>query len=244
MTTSVYSRKAEHYARYRWDYSPAAIQAIFETARLSPQSVVADIGAGTGILTRHFLERVGRVYAIEPNGPMRRIAERSLQAPNCTILATRAEAIPLPAASVDLITAAQSIHWFDPAPTRREFRRILKPGGWLAFIRNYPTRPEIDRALGAILTPENGVRAVEEQPQPVPPEFYFQEYETRIFPFSFEEGWEAFFGSLLSMSTTPLEDSPDFERFRQASQKVFEAFSKNGMIETRGNTELIIGKMG
>ena len=42
----------------------------------------------------------------------------------------------LPNASVDIITAAQAFHWFDPEPTKQEFKRIIKPGGYAALIWN------------------------------------------------------------------------------------------------------------
>ena len=76
--TEVFSSKAEKYARYRWDYALQAIEIIFDRAQLSKHSVVADIGAGTGILTKHFVGRVKRVFAVEPNGPMRQMAVEAL----------------------------------------------------------------------------------------------------------------------------------------------------------------------
>jgi hypothetical protein len=48
-----YSSKAEKYAKYRWGYAAQAIQTIFDVTGISSQSCVADIGAGTGILTGH-----------------------------------------------------------------------------------------------------------------------------------------------------------------------------------------------
>ena len=57
-TTEVFSSKAEKYAKYRWDYAPQAIQTILEVTQVSRQSSVADIGAGTGILTKHFMGKV------------------------------------------------------------------------------------------------------------------------------------------------------------------------------------------
>lgn len=104
---TAFSTKAKLYATYRWDYAQPAIQAIFEIVRLSPYSTVADLGAGTGILTRHFAGKVARLYAIEPNAAMRLWAREVLKEyPDCYVLAGRAEAIPLEAGSVDLVAVA------------------------------------------------------------------------------------------------------------------------------------------
>jgi 16S rRNA A1518/A1519 N6-dimethyltransferase RsmA/KsgA/DIM1 with predicted DNA glycosylase/AP lyase activity len=92
-----YSSKAGKYARCRWDYAPGAIGAVFELARLSAGSRIADIGAGTGILTRHFAGRVGHVFAVEPNREMRQMLERELGAEaSCSITAGSAEDTGLP----------------------------------------------------------------------------------------------------------------------------------------------------
>jgi len=99
--TELFSSKAQKYSRFRWDYAPKLVQRIFEVTRLNNQSISADIGAGTWILTRHFVGCCGLVYAIEPNGPMR-------------VLDGRAEASGLADQSLDLITVAQALSWFDP----------------------------------------------------------------------------------------------------------------------------------
>jgi SAM-dependent methyltransferase len=136
-TAHLYSAKAEKYAKYRWDYVPQAIQMIFEASQLSGEAVVADIGAGTGILSAHFVGKVARVFAVEPNPAMREMAFKALgRYPTCQIIDGSAEATTLAAGSIDLIAVAQAIHWFEPAPARTEFVRILKPGGWLALLRN------------------------------------------------------------------------------------------------------------
>ena len=158
--TTVYATKALQYARYRWDYAPQAIRALFEVTQIARDASIADIGAGTGILTRHLAGRARRVYAVEPNPEMRRIAQIELQPfPSVTVVDGRAEATTLPGGSVDLITVAQAIHWFDPQPTRHEFRRILRPGGWLALLRNDVTDEALGKAIAALSVPENGVQA-------------------------------------------------------------------------------------
>jgi SAM-dependent methyltransferase len=53
-----------------------------------------------------------------------------------TALEGTAEAVPLPDADVDVVTAAQAAHWFDPAPAAAELRRVLRPGGAVTFVWN------------------------------------------------------------------------------------------------------------
>jgi ubiquinone/menaquinone biosynthesis C-methylase UbiE len=175
-TTSVYSSKATKYAKYRWDYSPCAIQTICDVASLSAESVVADIGAGTGILARHFVDAAGRVFAVEPNAEMRRVAAQSLaQHPSCHVINGRAEATTLSDCSIDLITVAQAIHWFEPEPARSEFLRIIKPQGWLAVLRNNGTDTALNAAIENAVVREHGIDTSSREclPGKEPTRFYF-----------------------------------------------------------------------
>ena len=247
-TTAVFSTKARKYARYRWDYAPQAIQAVLDATQLSRTSVVADVGAGTGILTKHLAGHVGRLYAVEPNPEMRSVAQSELRGyPSVEVVDGRAEAIPLPAHSVDLITVAQAIHWFDPEPTRREFTRILKPGGWLALLRNYGTDEALGRAMRSLRSPENGVELQRSTPRPEgrPPGYYYRDADFlhNTFPFALREPWEAFIGALISAADMPDEDHPLYANFERAARQVFDRFSTGGLLEVRGETELCLGQI-
>jgi len=135
--TSRFSDRVANYVLYRPGYPPQALQALQTECGLAPNHVIADIASGTGIWTRLLLENGNAVFGIEPNAEMREAGERLLQAfPNFTSLAGTAEATTLASQSVDFVTAAQAAHWFDRARSRREFVRILKPGGWLALLWN------------------------------------------------------------------------------------------------------------
>jgi SAM-dependent methyltransferase len=72
--------------------------------------------------------------------------------PSVTALRGAAESIPLPDADVDVVTAAQAAHWFDPAPASAELRRVLRPGGAVTFVWNMrddrvPWSAELDALL-------------------------------------------------------------------------------------------------
>ncbi len=135
--TGRFSDRVDDYVAYRPDYPRAVLDVLARECGLGPSSAVADVGSGTGKLTELLLERARTVYAVEPNAPMRAAAERLLAGrPGFASIDGRAEATGLPSGSVDLVTAAQAFHWFDPEPTRAEFRRILKPGGLVALAWN------------------------------------------------------------------------------------------------------------
>ncbi len=104
---------------------------------LTEGSEIADVGSGTGALARLFLKTGNRVFGVEANPEMRRAGERlSRQHGRFTSVAAPAEDTTLPDGSVDLVTAGQAFHWFDPDLTRAEFARILKPGGCAALVWN------------------------------------------------------------------------------------------------------------
>src|SRR5205085_307068 len=108
-----------------------------EECRLTQQSIIADIGSGTGILSELFLKNGNRVFGIEPNLPMREAGEKSIeQYPKFVSLEGFAEATTLSNHSVDFVVVGQAFHWFDQQSTRAEFSRILKPSGWVVLIWN------------------------------------------------------------------------------------------------------------
>jgi SAM-dependent methyltransferase len=132
-----FSNRADNYARYRPGYPLGVMDILRNQCGLTDASVVADIGSGTGILSELFLRNGNTVFAIEPNAAMRQVADRLLgEFPNFLSIDATAEATTLDASSVDLVTAAQAFHWFDRDRARKEFARILRPGGWVALIWN------------------------------------------------------------------------------------------------------------
>ena len=128
--TARFSSRVEDYIRYRPGYPAVIMDWLMRNCGLTAHARIADIGSGTGILSRMFLHFGCQVFGVEPNKDMRLAAERLLAGvKGFHSVDGRAEATTLPAGSVDFVTAGQAFHWFDPGPTRAEFRRLLTPGG-------------------------------------------------------------------------------------------------------------------
>lgn len=136
-TKDRFTGRVDAYVRARPGYPRAIVADLTVAGLLFPEAVVADVGAGTGISTELFLAAGYEVVGIEPNAPMRAAAESALaRYPRYRSRDGSAEATGLADASIDLVVAAQAFHWFDPGPTRAEFRRILRSPGWVALIWN------------------------------------------------------------------------------------------------------------
>lgn len=137
--TRRFSDRAEYYARYRPDYPATAVTAML--TGLAPPSAlgIADIGAGTGILSRQLADRGAQVAAVEPNAAMREAARPHARV---TWHDGTAEATGLPFAAHDVVTVAQAFHWFHPTIALPEFHRILRPGGRLVVLWNHRSRDD------------------------------------------------------------------------------------------------------
>ncbi len=128
---SSFGAAAAAYAEHRPDYARAAVRWALEHA---PGPRVLDLGAGTGKLTATLVALGADVIAVEPDPAMLTELRRAL--PAVRALPGRAEAIPLPDASVDAVLVGQALHWFDMAVAGPEIARVLVSGGILAGLWN------------------------------------------------------------------------------------------------------------
>ena len=108
--TAIFSNKADLYDKYRWNYAPAAIQLIVNHSAIDSESIMADIGAGTGILTRNFLDVAGSVFAVEPNEAMRKKSENQNSGhPAFVSIDGRAGSTGLDSSAMDLVVVGQAL---------------------------------------------------------------------------------------------------------------------------------------
>src|SRR5712692_8631532 len=107
-----FSNRVADYVRYRPGYPGALIDLLRTECGLRPDHVIADVGSGTGLLSKLFLENGNRVYGVEPNQEMREAGEEFLRSfPEFTSVAGSAEDTTLGNTSVDFVTAGQAFHW-------------------------------------------------------------------------------------------------------------------------------------
>jgi SAM-dependent methyltransferase len=152
---------ADEYERGRPEYPAEAIDAIRMGLMLDAGARIADVGAGTGKLTRALPAASFAVVAIEPLSGMR--TRLAAQQPNVDVLDGTAEALPLPDASVDAIACGDAFHWFDGERAVAELARVIRPDGGLALLWNHPAEEKVPapawmqeiRALVDVLRPDH-----------------------------------------------------------------------------------------
>lgn len=137
--TILFTGRVEDYQRFRPHYPLSVSEFLKTNGILRPNSVVADIGAGTGIVIERIAGEGRKIMAVEPNPDMA-AAIRRLQAShpdwNVSLIQAPGEQTTLAERSVDVITIGSAFHWLDPVKARQEFQRILKPDGWVVILYN------------------------------------------------------------------------------------------------------------
>lgn len=248
--TSRFSNRVQDYIRARPGYPPEALDHLCLRMGLGRESAVADIGSGTGILTKPLLERVAVVHAVEPNAPMREAAERLLGGmPGFRSVEGTAESTGLPDASVAGVVAGQAFHWFEPERAREEFLRILEPGGWVALlwntrdVKSTPFLREYEALLHEYGTDYAQVdhRNIDET---VLNRFYRTTPERATFPNRQEFDYEGLQARLLSCSYAPAAGHPRHAPMLEALRCLFDARAEGGTVRFLYDTEIYVGRLG
>jgi len=247
--TTRFSDRVENYVRYRPGYPPEVLDLLRSKCELKPTHLVADIASGTGIFTKMLLNNGNRVFAVEPNAEMRETAENMLASyDQLTSVTGTAEDTTLPLDSVDFVTAAQAAHWFDRPRARREFSRILKPGGWSVLIwneRRTGTTPFLCDYEGLLLDYGTDYKEVRhERTTAVIHEFFEPApYEESVFDYRQQFDYEGAAGRLLSSSYAPLEGDPRHAPMMRELRRIFEAHAHHDVVEFEYNTRVYYGRL-
>lgn len=242
--------RADDYVRYRPGYPPALVDWMHGDLDVPADAVVADIGAGTGISSRLFLDAGHPVVAVEPNAAMRAAAERACGADRGfrTVDGT-AEAIPLPDRSIDVVAAAQAFHWFDTGAVRHEWARILRPGGVAVVFWNSwsatdsPFLAAYDALLRTHGTDYIGVAQRWQDDATMQAWFGSGLLGHRTWPNPQRLDHDALQGRLLSSSYAPRAGAPGHAEMLVALRDLFDTHARDGYVGFDYRTRAFAGRL-
>lgn len=243
-TVERFSNRVENYVKYRPGYPPEVLQTFREEMNLTQDSVIADIGSGTGISAKVFLENGNTVFGIEPNAAMRNAAAIFLKDfSNFKSIDGTAENTAIKDDSVDFVTAAQAFHWFDPAKTRAEFSRVLRAKGYVVLIWNERLLDandflcEYEKLLIKYGSDYEKVRHDNIDPNKLK-EFFQNDFSRKTFRNVQTLDFDGLKGRLMSSSYMPTETDERFEPMIIELRALFENQAESGKIEILYNTNI------
>jgi SAM-dependent methyltransferase len=247
----VFSTQVNNYIKYRNGYPVEMLNTLIKGCRLSPNWHVADIGSGTGLLARLFLEFGCTVTGVEPNEEMCVAGEQLLTGyPGFSSLLGSAEETGLADASVDLVSAGMAFHWFDVPRARSEFRRILTPDGWVALVwHRMLTGPDPFMQTYTDLVLEYSPGWTETLRRDHPgisldlPGFFGGDYHRSTFPVHQFLDWNGLYGRTLSIAHIPQPEDTARLSMITRLRSIFDQYQNNGQVAIYYETELYYGHL-
>lgn len=248
----LFNEKAALYAKSRPSYSDHVIEYMTEKLNLNVFDIGADIGAGTGQLTKLLANKFNSVYAIEPNFSMLKECKKNLSSyTNIIYECCKAESTNLKEHILDYITVAQAFHLFYNKKTFLEFKRILKPNGKLMIVFNMKNHRS-DFFL------ENERVLLQYCPL-YKREFHATEFKSDTFEDFFSKSsyhfcvykndntefldCNTFVDRTLSASYSITPESPSYEAYIHGLQNVYKRFAVNNKIKMELSTVIYSGTL-
>lgn len=245
--TQKFSGRAQDYTKGRPGYPQALFDCLYDKYGFSENSVIADIGAGTGKFSKHLLDMGSTVYLVEPNDDMRAEAQNELLDYNKVVYVNgSSEVTMLDDTSVDFVTAAQAFHWFDAEKFKKECKRILKPDGKVTLIWN--TRDmssafnvksyEVYKKYCPLFKGYHG--GMKDDDERIS-EFYDNNCDKLVFenPLVFTK--DKFITRSLSASYSLKNGDENFDEYVKALENLFDEYSENDIVIMKNNTTAYIG---
>jgi len=235
--TERFSDRVADYINFRPSYPPEIVDTLNTDCKLDNNSIIADIGSGTGKLTELLLKLQLTVHAVEPNTEMREAAVTLFGSnTHYKSVAGTAEATNLANRSVDLITVAQAFHWFNLDRTKKEFERILKPNGYIALIwnernTNLPFQKEYDQMLTEYAPEYSKVNHRNITDKDISD--FLQPRTVRSFSLPYKQKFDlaGLIGRMNSSSYTPKGGTPESLALNTAASQLFKKHEVDGKIE-------------
>ena len=244
----LFTNKVDTYVKYRPGYAPSMVDDLLAEGLLGPSLVIADVGAGSGLLTTQIIEHAKIIYAVEPNENMLAAATQALESTGKFIpVNATAEETTLADASIDVVSVGQAFHWFDPERFRIECLRILKEDGrvFMVWNRKVPGAMETERREivnhFVPLTDSFGyswderIKGIED--------FFGGAVSSREYDLPLTEDRDTFIGRTLSSSHAMEPDNPRFGDYLAAWNAFFDRYAdEDGLVTTMNKTVLYFGR--
>jgi ubiquinone/menaquinone biosynthesis C-methylase UbiE len=245
-----FTGKASIYNHYRQRYPEHEILSrLQQWCGLQSTWIVADVGAGTGMLTEVFLSNGNIVRAIEPNQQMRMICSSLIpQWPQLEVVNATAEATTLPDHSIDIVAAGRAFHWFETHAALREFRRIIKPGGWLTLISLGRAKTEdaqsvaFEELLSKHGTDIHYVRAGYRVHDNLNEIFASDLFQAQLHAEQHMD-WQTFLGQAMSFSMVPASNTHGFPPFQTALRQHFDEYAIGGVLTLMTTCWISVGRI-
>jgi SAM-dependent methyltransferase len=244
--TTRFSNRVENYVKYRPSYPDAIIPFLENKIGLHKGLSIVDVGSGTGLFSELFLKRGYPVTGIEPNNEMRKAGEKRLSHyPDFLSVNSRAEDTGLKNQSTDLITVAQAFHWMEPLATKKEFLRILRPGGHIILAWNLRLKqgPFLEAYESLKQKYGDDYKATKTADEDAIASFFYP-MEIRMEPFENMQllDFDALKGQLLSASYIPLPGHVAYDDMITELAKLFVQHNIKGFIKMEYETKLFYNK--
>ncbi len=248
--TERFSNRVENYVKYRPGYPSAILDFLRIELGFTSAAAVADLGSGTGLLTKLFLQNGNSVFGIEPNAEMRAAGEDLLREfSRFTSIDGTAEATTLSDDSVDAVVAGQAFHWFDVGPTRREIARILRPGGAVFLIWNSrrlvgsPFMEEYEAILLEFADNYTGVSERNVDDATIARFYAPKGFQVKTFDNAQIFDQQSLIGRALSSSYMPLPGHPQHEIMIEKLRQLFDDYQQEGVVQFLYLTRLYYGEL-
>lgn len=248
-TAARFSNRVENYVRYRPGYPNEVVECLKDEIGLRASSIIADVGSGTGISTKLFLDEGCTVFGIEPNEIMREAAAEFLSSyENFTGVNGTAEDTTLENESVDFVAASQAFHWFDAARFKQEAKRILKADGYVVLIwneRQLDTTQflrEYEKLLLEYGTDYKEVRHDNYEHLKIE-NFFDKGFVKKTFPNEQHLDFDGLKGRMMSSSYIPSESDARFPEMIEDLENLFARHKEDDKIKILYDTKVFYGRV-
>lgn len=242
-----FTGKSSAYTLSRPGYAKGLFEYLVCDLEVNKQTVIADIGSGTGKLSQDLLKVAGIVYCVEPNDEMRQVAESLLSNQEGFIsVKGTAEQTTLMDKSVDFILVGQAFHWFDANSFKLECQRILKETGkviliWNSWIRDSEVIMKYHELFQMFCPSFKGFSGGLESRKIC--EFFENQYETKRVANHLVFNKESFINRARSASYSLIEGDEKFEDYMEALEKFFEKYAVDGILTMPNETVWYVGEV-